>query len=83
MGGNLGHEFVGFLIMLDPLHNGGFPLLGDADHPSFWAVSYTQIQGNVFLPFRDTLAAWMSAGPCHRDQRAAQESFCAGQLRQL
>ena len=83
MGGNLSHEFIRFLIMVDPLSNGVFPLLGDADHPSFVAIAYAQIQGDVFLSFRDTLAAWISAGSCHRDQRAAQKSFRAGQLRQL
>jgi len=83
MGGNLGHEGIRFLIMLDPLSNGVFPFLGDADHPAFFAIAYAQIQGDVFLSLRDTLTAWISTGPCHRDQRAAQESFRAGQLRQL
>jgi len=37
----------------------------------------------MFLPRLDTLTAWISAGPCHGYQRAAQEPFTAGQLRQL
>ena len=44
MGGNIGHEFIRFLIVFDPLSNGVFPLLGDADHPSFFAIAYAQIQ---------------------------------------
>jgi hypothetical protein len=68
MSGNIGHEFIRFLILFDPLSNGVFPFPGDADHPSFFAISYAQVQGDVSLPLLDTLTAWISAGPCHRDQ---------------
>lgn len=83
MGRNTGHKVFGLLVIFYPLPNRAFPLLGYADHLSFWAVWYAQIQGDVLLPLGGTFAAWVSTGSGHRNQAAAQQSFTADQFCQL
>jgi len=83
MGGNVSRKFIGSFIIFDPLSNSAFPFFRYADHLSFFAISYAQIQRNVLLPLSDTLTTRISADPCHSNQRAAQQSFAACQLGQL